>query len=73
MYTILLKDKIPGSLRILVSAILVFYIEKHGQTYPESLKQHDICVWVMCLCIFEKSHNLPLPYVFCGHCIAVSV
>ncbi len=28
------RQKFPGSLRMLVSAILLFYIEKHGQTYP---------------------------------------
>jgi hypothetical protein len=34
MYIFLLEDKIPGSLKMLVSAVLVFFIEKPGQAYP---------------------------------------
>ncbi len=47
---------------MLASAILVFYIEKHGQTYPLSLKQHGICTvcaWVMFVCISDKPDKLP--------------
>jgi hypothetical protein len=40
MYILLLYDKNPDTLRMLVSIILVFYIVKHGQTYLE-LEKHE--------------------------------
>jgi hypothetical protein len=53
---------------MLVSPILVFYIGKHSQAYPKSLK-HQKCVRMMYFRVFEKSHIFPGPRTFYGgHC-----
>ncbi len=51
---------------MLVSAIFVFYNEKHRQAYPQSLTKHIKCVWVMysIFVFLKKLHNLPLPCAF---------
>jgi hypothetical protein len=49
---------------MLVSSILVLYIEKHGQINPKSLKKQGKRDRVMDLRIFEKPHCFPLPRAF---------
>jgi hypothetical protein len=47
---------------MLISAIYFLYIEKNGQSYPKSLKKHDICV--MYFGIFEKTANVLVMHSF---------
>jgi hypothetical protein len=36
------EQEVLGSVRMLILAIFIFYIEKHGQIYPQSLKKHEM-------------------------------